>query len=290
MRFYRAFCLTGLGVALFAVSATAGTLTVGFESPAYTVGNINGQDGWSKTGPYDAAVSSGGAFAGSQSLRISNGVASGSFGDQTFTPHLAVPAGESTVPGAVNTFLSSWYFKSVTGELQDGLGISVSADNGAGARMTYVRMGDDATNGMNLQFYDTDTTGNFVFQQLTTNIDRTIWHRVDVNVSFVDGPSNDVVKVYLDGLLLVTGTTWEDFDRYGPTSDGGGGGLSPVNSVLFRAGGSSVPANLGGGFYIDNVSLTSEQSEIPEPGTWSLLLGAACLLAPLARKKLAERT
>jgi hypothetical protein len=143
---------------------------------------------------------------------------------------------------------------------------------------------------MNLQFYDTDTTGNFVFQQLTTNIDRTIWHRVDVNVSFVDGPSNDVVKVYLDGLLLVTGTTWEDFDRYGPTSDGGGGGLSPVNSVLFRAGGSSVPANLGGGFYIDNVSLTSEQSEIPEPGTWSLLLGAACLLAPLARKKLAHRT
>lgn len=200
-----------------------------------------------------------------------------------------MPAGESTVPGAVNTFLSSWYFKSVTGELQEGLGITVSADNGAGARMTYLRMGDDSDLGMNLQFYDTDSTGNFVFQQLTTNIDRSIWHRVDVDIYFVDGPSNDVVKVYLDGVLLVTGTTWEDFYRYGPPSDGGGGGLSPVNSLLFRAGGTAAPATLGSGFYVDDVSLTSENSAIPEPGTWTLMVGAAFLLVPLARKRVARR-
>jgi hypothetical protein len=285
MRFYREFYLAGLGIALFAVSATAGTLTVGFEAP-YTAGNINGQQGWSNTGNYDAAVSSGGAFGGSQSLRISNGIASGSFGDQTFTPHLAVPAGESTVPGAVDEFLSSWYFKSVTGSLQDGLGISVSADNGAGARMSWVRMQEDSVNGLNLQFADySRSQENWVYTTLATNIDRSAWHRVDMNIYFVDGPSNDVVTVYLDGRLMITGTTWEDFQTRDPRlGDGGGLGLAPVNSLLFRAGGDPVPATLGKGFYIDDVSLTSQT---PEPGTVGLLLtGILGLVAVAERRRL----
>ena len=283
MRSHRLYCLAALGCSFFAISGTAGTVSVGFEAPSYAVGDINGQQGWSKTGSYDAQVSSSGSYQGSQSLRISNGITSGSFGDQTFTPQLAVPAGEPTVPGAVDTFLSSWYFKSVTGSLQDGLGISVSADNGQGARMTWVRMGDDAVNGLNLQFYDTDSTGDFVFQQLATNLDRSVWHRVDMDITFVDGPHNDVVQVFLDGQLVVTGTTWEDFERFGPSSDGGGGGLSPVNSLLFRAGGTAAPGTLGNGFYIDDVSLTSESSSdsVPEPATWSLFAGglSMCLVA-----------
>jgi hypothetical protein len=291
LRSSRLYCLAALGCSLFAISGTAGTVSVGFEAPSYSVGNINGQQGWSKTGSYDAQVSSSASYQGSQSLRISNGITSGSFGDQTFTPQLAVPAGESTVPGAVDTFLSSWYFKSVTGSLQEGLGISVSADNGQGARMTWVRMADDATNGLNLQFYDTDQTGAFVFQQLTTNLDRTVWHRIDMNITFVDGPHNDVVQVFLDGQLVVTGTTWEDFERFGPSSDGGGGGLAPVNSLLFRAGGTAAPATLGNGFYIDNVSLTSESSpnSVPEPATGSLLLGAAGVLTLLSRRRIVHR-
>ena len=144
MRSHRLYCLAALGCSLFVISGMAGTVSVGFEGPSYAVGDINGQQGWSKTGSYDAQVSSSASYQGSQSLRISNGITSGSFGDQTFTPQLAVPAGESTVPGAVDTFLSSWYFKSVTGSLQDGLGISVSADNGQGARMTWVRLGRSA--------------------------------------------------------------------------------------------------------------------------------------------------
>ena len=284
MRFPQLICVAALGCSSLAM---AGTLTVGFEPASYTPGNINGQQSWSKTGSYDAQVTSNAAYEGSQSLRISNGITSGSFGDQTFTPHLTVPAGESTVPGAADSFLASWCFKSVTGSLQDGLGISVSADNGQGARMTWVRMGDDASNGLNLQFYDTDHTGNFIFQQLTAHLDRTVWHRVDMDVTFIDGAHNDIVKVFLDSSLVVTGTTWEDFDRFGPPSDGGGGGLSPVNALLFRAGGTAAPATLGNGFYIDNVSLTSGPAAdaVPEPGTWSLLVGAAGLFALRSRKQ-----
>jgi hypothetical protein len=30
----------------------------------------------------------------------------------------------------------------------------------------------------------------------------------------IDGPSNDVVKVYIDGALVHTGTSWENYYRY----------------------------------------------------------------------------
>jgi hypothetical protein len=209
---------------------------------------------------------------------MSNAVASLSFGDQTFTPHLAQPAGESSVPGAVDEFFSSWYFKSVTGSLQDGLGITVSADNGQGARMTYLRMADDATYGMNLQFYDfSGTPEDFQFQRVAVNLDRSVWHRVDMNVYLPDGPGNDVVQILLDGKLLVTGTTWEDYSRSYLLPDGSPGPLPPVNSLMFRAGGTAAPATLGQGFYIDNISLTS--SDTPEPGTLGMLLAGALGLA-----------
>jgi hypothetical protein len=261
----------GLLLALLSFSATAGTISIGFESPDYSVGSITGQQGWSKSGNYDAQVTSADAYDGGQSLRISNGIASYSFGDQTFTPHLDVPAGESGVPGAVNTFLASWYFKSVTGQLQDGLGISVSADNGAGARMTYLRMGDDSVNGMNLQFVDFGgSPEDFVYHWVATNLDRSVWHRIDMAVYFLEGPGNDIVRISLDGQLLVTGTTWEDYSRSYTLPDGSPGPLPPVNSLLFRAGGTSVPSVLGQGFYIDDVNL--ESLNTPEPGTVGLVL------------------
>ena len=64
-------------------------------SSPYTTGNINGQQGWSKTGPYDVEVEQTDRFGFGQALRISNAVTSGGFGDQAFSPGLTDPAGES---------------------------------------------------------------------------------------------------------------------------------------------------------------------------------------------------
>jgi len=279
-RSFHAVCLAFLVVSFPTVPARAATI-IGFEPPYQAGVNINGQQGWSNTGNYDAVVTTDAAYDGTQSLRISNGIASYSFGDQIFTPAISMPAGESSVAGE-DTFLSSWYFKSVTGTLQDGLGITVSADNGAGARMSYVRMEDDAdpSLGLNLRFYDTTPTGDFVFHQLATNLDRSVWHRVDMDIYFVDGPANDVVQIYLDGTLLITGTSWEGFETSGPASDGGGGGLRAVNSLLFQARGTAAPATLGQGFYIDDIDI----STTPEPGTLMLLMIGSGLIAVGFRK------
>lgn len=63
---------------------------------------MNGQDGWSSTGSCDQAIVAntyGYASFDAQSLRISNAVTSGSFGDQTFSKQTANEAGETTAEG-----------------------------------------------------------------------------------------------------------------------------------------------------------------------------------------------
>jgi hypothetical protein len=102
----RILLLTGLVVALAAVgSAFAGgpkadkVGPITFEpAQGYALGNINGQQGWMKSGAYDVAVAGVSSFPaasgygfGTQTLRLSNAVASGSFGDQTFSPGLSSP-------------------------------------------------------------------------------------------------------------------------------------------------------------------------------------------------------
>src|SRR5262249_14854336 len=87
----------GLTMALSG-AVSADNSSVNFENLPYVTGNINGQQGWSKTGPYDVAVVPniyGYTSFGAQSLRLSNSVTSGSFGDQTFAPKLAEPSGEA---------------------------------------------------------------------------------------------------------------------------------------------------------------------------------------------------
>ena len=75
---------------------------INFES-GYTAVNINNQNGWSKTGTFDAEVANVSDFSaasgygfGTKALRISDAVTSGSFGDQTFSPGLANEAGETS--------------------------------------------------------------------------------------------------------------------------------------------------------------------------------------------------
>ncbi len=159
----------GVVVAVLAVSAmlvaSAGADSIGpttFESPTFTLGDINGQDGWTKTGPYDAAVATVSSFPaafgygfGAQALRISNAVVSGSFGDQTFSSGLANPAGEAP---AQTHFEASFNIGTTQAAQQSGLSIAVSPDNGSGARMSYLRFEDQA-DGVHVFFDDVTDTG-----------------------------------------------------------------------------------------------------------------------------------
>ena len=249
--------------------AAASNLSVDFESPTYSIGNINGQDGWMKTGPYDAAVAAntyGYSSFGGQTFRVSDAVTSGSFGDQTFAKPLTDAVGEAdSTAGSFSTGTLQRHFEmrfdvasTQPGAQQPGLHISVSPDRGDGSRMSYLRF-EDGTAGINVFFDDVQGTGNpanFVETQIASGLDRTVPHAVKLTLDTLDGPSNDVVKVWVDGALVHTGTSWENYYRYDSES---AFEQSPriVKTVLFRAAGASVPADLGNGFLFDNLSLAS---------------------------------
>ncbi|MFZ2487473.1 MAG: right-handed parallel beta-helix repeat-containing protein [Anaerolineae bacterium] len=255
---------------ILAASALADTIGVNFES--YTIGNINGQDGWSKIGPFDAVVVDatpyGYAYFGSQSLRISNAVTSGSFSDQTFSKPTVNEAGEtSAANGGMSggtrqpVFMASWDFAStVPGAEQPGLAITASPDRGDGARMSWIQMVDTPT-GLGVNFYDYDTTNggtcndlvNFEYYSLVNDLDRTIPHSIRVTIQFVDGINNDILKLYVDNVLLHTGTTWEDYFHNCESAPSS----RTVDSVLFRSSGTSAPATSGNGFLIDNFTTAS---------------------------------
>lgn len=252
------------------VPAFADSVSVNFENPPYTLGTINGQDGWSSLGSagsgcavYDHAVSGSLSTAGfgSQSLRISNAVVSGCFSDQTFSKSLIDEAGET---GAINSGFSGGirqkHFEAqfslasaVPGSQQTGLYMSVSPDRGDGARMSYLRF-EDNLGGIDV-FFDDYSSGAFN-ENLVATLDRTKTHTIKFSMDFVDGPANDVVKIYIDGVLVKTGTSWEDYFRdWQPL-------IAPptVDSLLFRTGGgvgNEAPATLGFGFLVDNLSLLS---------------------------------
>jgi hypothetical protein len=100
---------------------------------------------------------------------------------------------------------------------------------------------------------------------VASGLNRTKAHTVKLTTDFVDGPRNDVVKVYVDGTLRHTGTSWEDYFRWCMESGGGTGTTArdqsrTVDSMIFTVrGGQGVthPLNRGRGFLIDNLRLQS---------------------------------
>ena len=250
-----------------ALADSRGPITFEPET-GYVTGNINGQQGWMKTGPYDVAVAAVAAFPaaadyrfGTQALRLSDASTSGSFGDQTFSPGLTSPAGEGT---AASHFDASFSIGTALATEQVGLHTSVSPDDGNGSRMSYLRF-EDQTDGVHVFFVDVTDNGplghvaNFKETEIAT-LSRANAHSIRFSIDFLDGPGNDVVRIYIDGALEITGTTWEDYYRYDPEQVGNGNAVPATSKLLFRESGTANPANAGNGFLVDGVSLSSSSS------------------------------
>jgi hypothetical protein len=271
--FLMLFAVVALGGAAFAFADSVGPIT--FEPPTYAVANIDGQAGWTNTGSYDSAVVATSSFPaavgygfGTQSLRISSAKTSGSFGDQTFAPPLASPAGEST---SLNHFDASFSIGTAVATEQPGLQLSVSPDDGTGGRMSYLRFADEA-DGVHVFFDDaTDagpvgTTATFNESDIAT-LSRGTAHTVMFSMTFVPGPNNDVVQIFIDGKLVHTGGSWEDYYRYDPEQTPAGNVVPVTKTLLFREGPwAPVASTLNNGFLIDNVSIASSQVSVPTTG------------------------
>lgn len=235
---------------------------------ASALGSVNGQGGWTVTGPYDQAVVEniyGYSSFGCKTLRLSDSVTSGSFGDQVFAPPQVNGAGESSATSAgftlgtrQNHFEAQFDIASAVPTQQTGMHVSISPDRGDGARMSYLRI-EDNSGGLDVFFDDvqgTDSSANFVETKVSAGLDRTTPHTIKFVMDFKDGPSNDIVEIWIDGTLAHTGTSWENYYRYDGEASSE---QSPriVKTLLFRESGTATPANSGNGFLFDNVNLSS---------------------------------
>ena len=253
------------------VPAIADSAVVNFEG--YTLGSISGQDGWSNAvnPAYDQEVvtnSYGYSAFGDKSLRMSNAVTSGSFGDWVFSKSLTNEAGETAATNAGFSggsrqpyFEAQWDIAStVPGAEQPGLQLSMSPDRGDGSRASFLRV-KDLPGGLTVEFVEVTGTGSSVSFDLfvvATGLSRSVPHTLRLSIEFVDDQSNDVVKVYVDGSLVKTGTSWENYYRF-DTEANAEQTVRTVDSVIFqaRSSGGTAPNTDGNGFLIDNLSLFS---------------------------------
>lgn len=293
----------GLALLLFVTPAFADTVSVDFES--YTLGSISGQDGWGNAvnPAYDQEVVNntyGYSSFDSKSFRMSDEVASGSFGDWVFVKPLTNAVGETAATtGGFTEGTRQRHFEmqfdiasTMPNAQQTGLHMSVSPDRGDGSRMSYLRF-EDSNGGIDVFFDDVQGTinvgdtgcpvspptyvlggkcANFVETQVGTDLSRTAPHTIKLTMDTLDGASNDVVKVYIDGVLVHTGQSWEDYYRFDAEAQAE---QSPriVKTMIMQVRGSSNPGNAGNGFLFDNINLSS--GPIPHVNTGTITNPAA---------------
>lgn len=294
-----------------AASSGASAIAVSFES--FSPGGIHGQQDWKSLGGagappptnpadthcavYDHVIQDNALLASApiafatRSLRMSNAVTSGCYTDQTFSARVLDPAGQAgassrspdgtvefSLPGGTlrNHFDATWTVASADpGAHQPGLEVVVSPARGDSHRMTWVRMADLA-DGLAITFAeraDPANPGAFQLATVATGLSRSIPHTIRISATFANGPDNDVVRVYVDGVLRHTGRSWENFYLREPNGAANFGGNPPaVNRLMFRTGsdllrgvpGDPAPALAGRGYLFDAV----------EVSTWSVPIAA----------------
>ncbi len=236
----------------------------------FATGTVNGQNGWHVSGDFDQEVVSnefGFLSFGCKSLRISDATTSVFIFNQTFSSPGGNEAGETDAVGGdtpigtrQNRFEAQFDLASVSQNEQPGMHLSVSPDRGDGTRMSAIAFADTAT-GIDVFFDDvTGTTSPVSFHetQIATGLSRTTPHTIKYMMDFVDGPSNDIVKVFIDGTLVHTGTSWENFYRYDNDAFPAPNNKSrTVTSLVFYEQGTASSTDKFKGYLIDNVALSA---------------------------------
>lgn len=239
-----------------------------FTSDTFTLNaSVNGQHGWysDPSSNFDEKVVDIGTDAcrGTGVWKISNAVTSSGFGNQPISPAFTNANGESTVKssGGGDSMSVSFFIRTVAA-VADGSSVTTSLSPTSADRHNYLRIINDldANGGFRILAID----GILLDQThvVAQNISRGVWHHVKIVNNNPDGGSNDVVQVYLDGNLVSTHTTWEDWRTAIPAT------TLAVTRFLFRLNvtAASVDASFTGtpaGFYIDDLEQKSFNASTP---------------------------
>ena len=300
----------------FIVAASAITVQASagiFDS--YNVGSIDGQNGWTcrdnfttsvTVGNWDQAIKQVNDANGNRKVwQISNAKQSTTYSSMPFSFTSAQVAGETgaalwnnrgtngsspTSPqfgayATTNSFYSSVSFRSATGGPQAGLGMTFSlGSKQATVRMSYVRIEDNGSTGINVIYLALNSAGQSVGTTTLATLNYTDLHTIEMGAVFNDGLNNDFFGVRINGGALFAGTTWEAYYSANELTTPGTPRLQAVNSLLCRVNNSTsggTTSLTGNGFFIED--MTVNNSAIPAPGALALL-GAAGMLGGRRRR------
>ena len=268
--------------------------STGFESPTFTLGNVNGQNGWGylsnspAKGIIEAAPAGSPAGFGAQSLAVrTNDVALFGVQNQLFSA-IIDPAGEtgSTIGGVVvaapyNQYTASFYYQApatpVISTRADGRFAELNpSSKGTGAsdpanRYAQIRVINDTNTAagkvkLEIGWYSVSTS-TFNFLTVAQNLNWGEWYRLDYRIALCDGLNgsspNDTFRFVVQDLSGTTlgvafGSTWESAWKTG--SFGGGTTPRAVNGFDFWT--QTGPNNALVG-YIDNFS--ESVANVPNP-------------------------
>ena len=103
-------------------------------------------------------------------------------------------------------------------------------------------------------------TGN---RTLVSDVDQSVSHHLEMRLTYVDGPDNDRIDIYLDGNLIGSTTTFENYRDFSPDlapnqDHDTNAAANLTDRVLFRTGDAGQPhdgpGGLNQGFNIDNLT------------------------------------
>jgi hypothetical protein len=286
------FIFTLVGAPLPALTQT--TYTTGFESPTFTLGNVNGQNGWGylpnspAKGVIENAPAGSPAAFGSQSLAIrTNEVGFFGVANQMFSA-LVDPAGEtgSTIGGVLvaapyNQFTATFYYQApgtpVISTRGDGRFAELdpsskgTAAGDASNRYAQIRVINDTNTAagkvrLEMGWYNTSAS-LFSVVTVAQNLNWGQWYRIDYRIRLCDGTQgtspNDTFRLDvsdLNGNVLGTGlgSTWETAWKTG--TFGGGSTARAINGFDFWTQTGPNDALVG---YVDN--FTESASNVGNP-------------------------
>jgi hypothetical protein len=259
-RIPRASALAVLAALAAAPAASADERTFDFES-GYTADQpVAGQQGWVQAPSFDiddevvdtAGFPNAPASFGTRSLRVSSARTSGVVA-QLVSPDLDESAGESTSssPGNAGGVRRRTFVTEFTVALADPSTpprldaddfpvnyMFVSPDDGEGGRQGRILV-EDAPGGLDVWYADTPdptldgSSVNFENTLIADALPRTGAYRIRLEIDFVEGPDNDVARVFIDDVLVHTGESWENYYRNDPEQESSGNRVPNVDSIDF---------------------------------------------------------
>ena len=228
--------------------------STGFENPPFTPGPISGQDGWNVFGPGVSTVENTFAKTGSQAVFVDGGTASQSGpyheDDTSGTPFVDLSADIAIFTGSTQT---DWQFAATGPGLLGYLGgIDVLANNQIEA-----------------------ITAGFPVIGLfprATAFNGTAWHHIDLLFDM----ATQTYNISLDGTLLASNLSFCG-NNFGPCT---GGAIGTYGDGFFNSFGTGNDSG-----FMDNYSVSTVNSTVPEPSTIFPLAAMLCGIGVALRRR-----